>query len=144
MWQEQACWALCIKAMKTDSHLRKKETFLPNSEYPHPSITPHYRTPFCLRHLYIDRFIGISHQLLSSIQFMKFLTDTFSKIINHKLHKCIYVTEQLHLCRHTAWRRPHVGQNMYRLQHNTDFKTKTSVVLDSNSTSFITNSHLCM
>jgi hypothetical protein len=92
MWQEQACLALCINTIKRIPTLEKRT---------HPSLrlnTPtqvsnHITEHNFVQKIYQEKLLGISHQLLPII---RFLTDTFLKIINHKLHNHMYVSEQLH------------------------------------------------
>jgi len=105
-----------------DFQFKRKDTFLPHSQYPHPSIPPCYWTPFCLTQLYKQKFLGFSHLLLSSNDFMRLLTHTFSKIINHKLHKRSYLSKRLCLCRHMAWR------NMNSFNTTQILKNKSSCV----------------
>ena len=82
---------IMYKGNEKDFQFKWKDTFLPHSQYTHSSIPACYWTLFSSTQLYKQKLIQISYLLLSSTDFIKFLTDIFSKIINHKMHQFLYM-----------------------------------------------------
>jgi len=83
--------SIMYKGNEKDFQFKWKDTFLPPSQYAHSSIPACYWTLFSSTQLYKQKLIQISYLLLSSTDFIKFLTDIFSKIINHKMHQFLYM-----------------------------------------------------
>jgi hypothetical protein len=107
IWQEQATWALCNKAMKRIPILKKRRRSSLTVNTPiqvFHQVTEHHS----IQHTFIKK-TSLGFQIRYCLQLT---LRSFSKIINCKLHKCIYVSEMIYHCRHTPWRWPYAGRNM--------------------------------